>query len=222
MAVITISRQFGSGGDEICDRVCELLGYRYFDKQLMARVASEVGLSEHDIVDFSEDSYQTQSFLERLMAWRGSRRVGELRAWGVTSGGVKTREVTELDEASSVAFVNGTIQAVYERGNVIIVGRGGQAVLKDMPDVLHVRIQAPYNVRVRRLLERENYSPGGAKEAALKHDRASAEYLKRFFDIDWADSTLYDLIIDTTKLDIEGTAQLIAKAVTYLPEVAPE
>jgi cytidylate kinase len=222
MAVITVSRQFGSGGDEICDRVCELLGYRYFDKKLMARVASEVGLSEHDIVDFSEDNYQTQNFLERLMAWRGSRRVGEMRAWGVTSGGVKTREVTELDESSSVAFVNGTIQAAYTRGNVVIVGRGGQAVLKDMPDVLHVRIQAPYNVRVRRLLERENYNPGGAKEAALKHDRASAEYLKRFFDIDWADSTLYDLIINTTKLDIEGSAQLIAKAVTYLPEVESE
>jgi cytidylate kinase len=222
MAVITVSRQFGSGGDQICDRVCELLSYRYFDKQLMARVASEVGLSEHDIVDYSEDNYQTQNFLERLMAWRGSRRVGEMRAWGVTSGGVKTREVTELDESSSVAFVNGTIQAAYKRGNVVIVGRGGQAVLKDMPDVLHVRIQAPYNVRVRRLLERENYNPGGAKEAALKHDRASAEYLKRFFDIDWTDSTLYDLIINTTKLDIEGSAQLIAKAVTYLPEVESE
>ena len=216
MAVITISRQFGSGGDEICDRVCEMLGYRYFDKQLMVRVASEVGLSEHDIVDFSEDNYQTQSFLERLMAWRGSRRVGELRAWGVSSGGVKTREITELDESSTVAFVKGTIQAVYRRGNVVIVGRGGQAVLKDMPDVLHVRIQAPYNLRVRRLLERENYSPGGAKEAAVKHDRASAEYLHRFFDIDWADPMLYDLVISTAKLDVEAAARLIANAATYL------
>ena len=222
MAVITVSRQFGSGGDEICDRICEMLGYRYFDKQLMVRVAAEVGLSEHDIIDFSEDNYQTQSFLERLMAWRGSRRVGELRAWGVSSGGVKTREVTELDEASTVAFVKGTIQAVYKRGNVVVVGRGGQAVLKEMPDVLHVRIQAPYNVRVRRLLERENYSPGGAKEAALQHDRASAEYLKRFFGIDWEDSTLYDLVINTTKLDVEGTAQLIATAVRYLPEIERE
>ena len=58
MAVVTISRQFGSGGDEIADRVCKLLGYHYFDKALMRRIATEASLSPTEIVDFSEDNYK--------------------------------------------------------------------------------------------------------------------------------------------------------------------
>ncbi|MCG3206461.1 MAG: Cytidylate kinase [Anaerolineae bacterium] len=217
MAVITISRQFGSGGDEIANRVCETLGYRFFDKRLMTQVAAEVGLSDSEILDFSEDHYQTRSFLERLTAWRGSRTLGEARTWSDAGGGVLAREVTKLDEAAGVSFVRGTILAVYERGNVVIVGRGGQAVLKDKPGVLHVRIVAPYQARVQRLLERENFNPGGAKDTVLKHDRASAEYLKRFYDVDWEDPMLYDLILNTNKYDVKSAAHIIVNAVGHLP-----
>lgn len=58
MAVITMSRQYGSGGDEIAVRVCELLGYRYFDKALMAQIAAETALWEGPIVDYSEDDHR--------------------------------------------------------------------------------------------------------------------------------------------------------------------
>lgn len=61
MAVITISRPYGSGGDEIAVRVCEMLGYRYFDKRWMAQVAPEVGLNEGEIVDFSEDQHRPRA-----------------------------------------------------------------------------------------------------------------------------------------------------------------
>jgi cytidylate kinase len=64
MAVITISRQYGSPGNEIAVRVCEILGYHYFDKRLMAQVASEVGLSEQEIVDFSEEESLTVLMLQ--------------------------------------------------------------------------------------------------------------------------------------------------------------
>ena len=56
MAVITISREVGSGGDQIARRLCELLGYRHFDKTLMAQVAKEQGVSDTEVVDFSEDN----------------------------------------------------------------------------------------------------------------------------------------------------------------------
>lgn len=217
MTVITISRQYGSGGDEIAARVCETLGYRFFDKHLMSQVAAEVGLSESEILDFSEDHYETRGFLDRLLAWRGPRPLGEARTWNVVQGGTLAREVTKLDEADGVTFVRGTIQAVYERGNVVIVGRGGQAILQDKPDVLHVRIVAPYQVRVKNLVERENLSLGGAKDIAIKHDRASAEYLKRFYNIDWEDPMLYDLVINTHKYNIRTVAHIIVNAVGHLP-----
>jgi cytidylate kinase len=81
---------------------------------------------------------------------------------------------------------------------------------------------APYPIRVQYLHERRNFSYSGAKDAAIKHDRASAEYLKRFYDIDWNDPTLYDLVINTNRLDVETAAQLIVQAVSHLPVPSPE
>ena len=218
MAVITISRQFGSGGDEIAAKVCYLLEYLYFDKQLMLQVAADMGLSEYEVVDFSEDTYKMRGFVDRVLSWRGPRVVAQVDTWKEEPVGTLTKEVIELDEANSVAFAQKTILAVYGYENAVIVGRGGQAILQDKPDVLHVRIEAPYAERVKRLLNRENYNPGGAKDAAIKHDRASSEYLQRFYGIDWNDTMLYDLIINTGKLSIEAAAQLIVEAARQLPQ----
>ena len=216
MAVVTISRRFGSGGDEIAGRVCELLGYRYFDKALMAQVATEMGLAEGEIVDFSEDIYEMRSFLERL--FRTPRKITQLEAIPEDRPGSVIAVVEKLDEAHSIALVQSTIQAASNEGNVVIIGRGGQAILKDKPDVLHVRIEAPLDNRVQRLCDRANFSLGGAHDTAIKRDRASADYLKRFYDIDWEDSLLYDLVINTGRVDIEAAAQLIVKAVSFLPK----
>ena len=68
-----------------------------------------------------------------------------------------------------------------------------------------------------RLHERENYSLGGAQDAAIKRDRAAADYLKRFYDIDWSDPLLYDLVINTGKLNTDAAVQLILEAVKRLP-----
>ncbi len=218
MAVITISRQFGSGGDEIAAKVCYMLEYLYFDKQLMLQVAADMGLSEYEVVDFSEDTYKMRGLVDRILSWRGPRVVAQVDTWKEDPVGTLTKEVIELDEANSMALVQKTILSVYSYENAVIVGRGGQAILKDKPNVLHVRIEAPYNERVKRLRNRENYSPGGAKDAAIKHDRASAEYLQRFYGIDWDDPLLYDLVINTGKLSIETAAQLIVEAAKKLPQ----
>ena len=218
MSVITISRQFGSGGDEIAAKVCSMLEYLYFDKQLMLQVAADMGLSEYEVVDFSEDTYKMRGFVDRVLSWRGPRVVAQVDTWKEEPVGTITKEVIELDEANSMALVQKTILSVYGCENAVIVGRGGQAILKDKPNVLHVRIESPYSERVKRLRSRENYSPGGAKEAALKHDRTSSEYLQRFYGIDWNDPLLYDLVINTGKLSIETSAQLIVEAVKQLPQ----
>lgn len=223
MAVITISRQYGSGGDEVAAQVCSLLGYRFFNKGLMSQVAVEVGLSETEIVDFSEDNYKIRGFLERLFN-RGSsaRSAAEVDIWKTDSLEAEPKQVMELDEARSIALVQSTIQAAYRLGNVVIVGRGGQAVLKDKPDVLHVRIEAPLDTRDQRVSREEKVSLGAAQDIVVNHDRAAAAYLKHFYNLDWADAKLYDLVINTGKLDIETTAQLIVSAVNHLSSpVAP-
>lgn len=89
MAVITISRQFGSGGDELAVRLCEKLGYDYFDKRLMERVAVEVGLSQAELVDFSEENYKVRSYFERLMGRSAAQTVARLQTWKEDIDGVR-------------------------------------------------------------------------------------------------------------------------------------
>jgi cytidylate kinase len=217
MAVITISRQYGSGGNEIAARVCEILEYRYFDKLLMAQLATEVGLSPDEVVDFSEDNYKVRSFLERLFSRRGSRGLAHVSTWTTDSMGARKEVVEDLDEAKSIALVEGVIQAAHKLGNIVIMGRGGQAILKGKPDVLHVRIEAPLDDRDLRIHEQQKVSLGAAQDIVVNHDRAAADYLRRFYDIDWANPEHYDLVLNTHKLGIEGVVQLIVNAVSYLP-----
>jgi len=218
MATITVSREYGSGGDEVAIRVSELLGYHYFDKTLMAQIVKETGLTEGEMVDFSEDNYKAQTFLDRLLGWRDRREIGRVSSWGEDLTGTRSREMAILNESQGIALVQGAVRAAHKRGNVVIVGRGGQAILRGLPDVLHVRIQAPDDVRFRRISSRETLHLLGLQKEIEAHDQATADYLRRFYDIDWADPSLYDVIINMVQLSVEAAAQMIVVAARSLPE----
>jgi cytidylate kinase len=214
MAVITISRQYGSGGDEIATRVGEILGYRYFDKSMILRTARDSGLSTEDILDFSEDRYQVQGFLDQLFARR--RTVAQYRAWRENVDGVRTLVQEELDEAQAISMVRGAIRAAYREDDFVIIGRGGQVILQDQPGVLHIRVVAPVSDRIHRLLKTEAYTPDQATDMVMKRDEAAASYLHRFYDIDWNDPLLYNLVINTGRWSIEASAQIIVTAVSHM------
>ena len=215
MAVITISRQYGSGGDEIAAQVCEMLGYRHFDKLLMAQVASEVKLSEREMADFSRDNLKVQNFLDLLLGTSTPNTAAPVRSWRPDSG-ARAPKLKLLDENQAIALVRGTIEASYKQGNIVIVGRGGQALLKDKPNVLHVRVEAPLKTRRRRVHEQGGISLDVAHDVVIEHDQAVANYLKRFYGIDWADSALYDLVLNTGRLSLDAAAHLIVEAVHCL------
>jgi CMP/dCMP kinase len=210
MAVITISRQYGSEGDEIAANLCQILGYQAFDKQLMMKVAGEVGLTEGEVVDFSEDQHRVRSFLDRLL---GSPPLvmTQSHTWS---------EVKVIGEAESIPLVQTIIRAAYKHDNIVIVGRGGQAVLRSEPGVLHVRIEAPLETRIQRVQLREGLTYELAHDVVAQRDRAAADYLKRFYGVDWSDSLLYHLIINTGRWGIESASRLIVNAVSLLQPVA--
>lgn len=210
MPVITISRQYGSGGTEIARRLCSILGYSYFDKNLMARVASEVGLAEHDIVDFSEDTYKMRTLFERLF---GRHNV---RADVVNPQRAAALQVEVLDEAQSATLVKDTIMAAYKHDNIVIVGRGGQAILQHKPGVLHIRITAPLGARALRVKERDNLDLDGATHLVKQRDAATGAYLQRFFDIDWNNPLLYHLSINTGRWEPDDATDIIFNALSRL------
>jgi cytidylate kinase len=212
MAVVTLSRQIGSWGDEIAARACELLDYRYFDKQLMLETAAEVGLCEPEVVDFSEDRYEVQDFISRLFR-SGPRTVKHVLVREDMHGLIDPLSARVLNEVQCASLVRYAVLMAYETGNIVIVGRGGQAILKDKPGVLHVRVVAPPEVRLRRLREQGISGIGEIKAKISHQDRATAEYLDRFFGIKCDDPAHYHLLINTGLMGIEEAAQVIAAAV---------
>ncbi|MBN1565812.1 MAG: cytidylate kinase-like family protein [Anaerolineae bacterium] len=215
MAVITISRQVGSGGEAIARQVCDVLKYRYFDKQIMIEAASEVGLHKDHVVDYSEDEYEARHIVARLFR-AGPRPIKTVAVKARDKSGAETLSEATIDEAQYVELVKNSIEAAYESGDMVILGRGGQAVLQDKANVLHIRVVAPTGTRIARLQREESLTVEEAQQRINQRDRATSEYLGRFFGIRWDDSTLYHLVINTGKLDVDAAVQLIMDAVVQL------
>ena len=105
--------------------------------------------------------------------------------------------------------------AVYEfaaNENVMIVGRGGQAILKDIPGTLHVRVIAPYAIRLSRLMEQKECNGKEAERIIRQSDRDSSGYISAYFDADWEDQDLYDLVINTRTMAVDTAVAMITCA----------
>jgi cytidylate kinase len=98
----------------------------------------------------------------------------------------------------------------------VIVGRGGHAILRDQPGVLHVRVMARAEDRLRRTQEVEGLARDEASKLTAERDRAVAQYVRRFHGVEWADPPLYHLTINTSLLSPEIAVELIAAAARQL------
>ncbi len=215
MAVITISREYGSGGNEVARLVCDRLGYRYFDKELMAQLGAQMGLASDKIVDVPEDQHHVRSLVERFFG-TAPTHFGELRGWSLAG----RAEVHERMEQMSVQTAQSLIRAAHEQDKVVVVGRGGQVALQDMPNVLHVRLVAPIELRIQRVQQSDGVTADAARELVHRRDQAAADYVKHFYDIDSSDPLLYDVVINTSKVTPPVAAELIIKALDSLPAPA--
>jgi cytidylate kinase len=113
-------------------------------------------------------------------------------------------------------FLHSIQAAIYDfarKGQVVIVGRGGQVLLKNVPGILHVRIFAPFDLCVKRLMESEGIDEKHAVRIFRQSGRDSAGYIQSFFNADWNDATLYDLLINTEKLSLATAVQRIIDSV---------
>jgi cytidylate kinase len=100
------------------------------------------------------------------------------------------------------------------QGNVVIIGRAGQMILSGWPEVLHVRVIAPRPLRIERLAARQEISLESALAQVEASDRHRRSYLKRFYNVQWDDPNLYDLVINTAHLAPIAAAQLITQTLT--------
>ena len=212
MTVITISRQYGSKGTEIAERVCKLLGYKFVDKQIIAQAANEAGVPGGRVVEFNEQHSLMRSFVDRLL-YPGPHVVAQVVVTSSGDGENGRLTVEELDKAECLNLVRSAIHAVYQEGNVVIVGRGGQAVLQTMPGVLHVRTVAPMPIRLLNIQKQIDVGLEEAYRLAMRQDKKTAGYLSQVFGIEVDDPMLYHLVINTGKLSVEQAAQMIVGSV---------
>ncbi|MCA9870323.1 MAG: cytidylate kinase-like family protein [Anaerolineae bacterium] len=213
MAVITISRQFGSGGSEIAALVSQRLNYTYVDKQIIAEAAKKSGLPVgNGKIEFTEYHSELRSFIDRLL-FPGPHIVAQVSVRGDDESSVF---VEELDKSEALTLVRDAIHAVYQQGDAVIVGRGGQAVLQEMPEVLHIRMVAPLSYRLLQVQQAHGLDMEEARDLIAQRDRRSAAYLKEVFGIDWDNPLLYHLVVNTARWQPEVAADLIADAVREL------
>ncbi len=164
---------------------------------MMAQVGQEMGIAAARIQDATEFKPQAAKTVWEAIGTTQRLTGGDPSSW--TFG-------ARLDalEGISAANLMEVINAGYKKGNVVIVGRGGMAALQDKPDVLHVRIQAPFEVRVKRIAEQEKMTLEEAKAKVKARDASDVAWIKRHFDLDSHDPQLFDVIINTAKYHAGG------------------
>lgn len=209
MATITISRQFGCHGDRVARLLCDRLGYRYFDKELMLGLADQMGIKPNELGGYAEERTRARTLIEKLFA-NFTPPMGDPGIWAAVAE-------AHAEDQRQRGYVNQLILAAHQQGNVVIIGRGGQYVLKGLENVLSVRLIAPLELRVRCHQQRTGLTAEAAREEVLCRDQASADYVHNLFDVDVANPELYHLILNTGMVDPERAVELIVKALDLLP-----
>jgi cytidylate kinase len=117
------------------------------------------------------------------------------------------------------AYHHGVQQVVTElagEGNVVIVGRAGQVVLRNYPNVLHTRIIAPLELRIQRTEADQHIATSAAQAQVQNSDRKRRAYVRQAYHVDWDDPELYDLVINTRRLTVAMAVDLIIQALSHV------
>ncbi len=190
-SIITIGRQFGSGGHEIGATIAQDLGINLYDKEMLKRAAKESGLCEE--LFETHDEKPTYSFLYSLVMDSYS---------AATHNGMPLNHQLFLEQYN-------TIKKLAEENSCVLIGRCADYALADNPDAIHIFIYADFDERVRRISRMYDMTISEAKDIIKKNDKKRASYYNYYTNKVWGDAKSYDLCIDSSKLGIGGTAKAI-------------
>ena len=208
--IITISREYGSGGQVIGHLVAKELGYDFYDKELIDLAAQESGLSP----DFIEKNEQNLS-----SAWLYNLLVGTSYA-GVstgTSGHTMATHAPVMPLADQVFNAQrNVIISLAKKGPCVIVGRCADYILRHCEEigkdeVLNIFIYAPLEDKVKRAIEQKGLNPETAEREVKLIDKRRANHYNTFTERTWGNRSHYDLMINSSLLGIEKSAELIVQ-----------
>lgn len=187
--IISLGRQFGSGGQQTGKRLAEILGIDYYDRNLIDEIARQSGLDPEYVARHDE---RAPGFFDYAL-----------------SGRIDANHLS----GSSQTFVmlSNTLKELASQKSCLIVGRTADYILRDEPNLIKLFVHAPYKYRVRFLCKERGITPDEADSLITKNDRERSRFYDFFTDKTWGQADSYDLCVDVTRLGgEEETAQFLA------------
>lgn len=195
--IITIGRQYGSGGREIGKYLAEKLGIPYYDKELLRKAAQESGLCEKVMESFDE---RPKSLLYSIAM---DTYMFSLPGLGTTDS---------LEQQVYLATFD-SIRRLADEGSCVIIGRCADYALDGYDNVLKVFISAPMDKRIARVCQRKDLPEDKAKQLIGRTDKRRASYYEYYSSQRWGQVNTYDCCIDSSLFGIEGTVSLLENLV---------
>jgi cytidylate kinase len=200
MPIVTITRQYGSGGSEVAERVARTLGWHLYDNSVVDEVAARLGLT---VAEVSAREERLPSLSERL-AEAISLASPEVMP---TVGDVAVAP----SEERIVQVTQRVIEEAVQAGPAVLVGRGAQCLLATRSDALHVFCYAPIEALTAYVVTNLGLSRDEAKKKVLETNARREEYVKRHWSREWRDLSNYHVCVNTAWLGLDGAAELVAR-----------
>lgn len=199
--IITIGRQFGSGGYEIAKKLAEDLDVKLYDKEMLDRAAKESGICQE--LFESHDEKPTSSFLYSL--------VMDTYSFGYASGSYSDMPINHKVFLAQFD----AIKKIANEGPCILIGRCADYALEDYPNVLSIFIHADLDFRIRRVARMFDLTDAKAKDMIIKTDKKRSSYYNYYSNKKWGASESYNTCLDSSVFGIDGTVE----AIKYLIEI---
>ena len=207
MAVITVSGEYGTDSERVVAELADKTGYDHVGEELLKEIAKQLRLSESEVEVFRKAS---QSRLIRLMDRYTCSLVQK----------VVDREHGCLDDRDFYNTTTALVEKLHTAGNVVIHDWGAQCILKGRPDTIHVFLQLGREAKIDMAMQQIQRDFQAARAFVDEQERDTEQYIRQFFNADWKDPQLYDLIIDRGQYSVEKTVQTITDYLQDHPPVS--
>ena len=194
--IVTIEREYGSGGGEIAQLLAGRLGWKLWDQSLTEEIA-RLARCPRDIVEGREEKNDPLYYRLFKSFLRGSYE-----------GSINAPKLNLVDSETILKITRRVVEQAAQTGNSVIVGRGSQQFLKDRPDTLRVFLYAPREDKVRRVMARGK-SEKEAEERVDTVDGERADFIRKYFNVEWPDRAIYHAMINTAIGDEESVDMIL-------------
>ncbi|MFN8533195.1 MAG: cytidylate kinase-like family protein [Dehalococcoidia bacterium] len=212
MAVITVQRGYGSGGDEVARLVADRLNLPLFDREITNTVAVRAGVSEETL----REATKTPSLLTRMAELLARYPMDDLLSWSMA--GMPPAPPPSHEQYRRL--IDEFVREVAANDDCVILGHGAQVVLKDHPRVLRVFLIANHSYRIQKVMLDEGLDRKAAEKQVLQYDRDWRVFFQTQYGIDWVDTRHYDLIMNLSRIGQDAATDMIVRAAQAIDQLS--